>query len=262
MIIGIKDGMFFEFVMTLALTFTVLLFVELSRRGIYQRDVRPIPAMEAIPEAVGRAAELGRPIHYNSGLTMTSGEYAPMTMASLTIAGAVAEEAAKRGVYMRYTHTSTLLAPAIEDLLRAGYVKGGRPEMFDPQMAYLVYGGDKAQMTAIQEYIMTEKPAVSFMFGATMWESIHTMGSAALVGAMQIGGTARLYYQWCYLSMCDYCTLGEELLAASSYLGHEPVGLGNLAAMDYTKIIAMVGLIASTIIFLLGSNLWLRLEAL
>jgi hypothetical protein len=46
---------------------------------------------------------------------------------------------------------------------------------------------------------------------------------------------------------CDYTLIGEELYAASAYLGREPLLLGSLKAQDYAKaaviILALVGAI-------------------
>jgi hypothetical protein len=47
---------------------------------------------------------------------------------------------------------------------------------------------------------------------------------------------------------CDYTLIGEELFAASAYLGREPLLLGTLKAQDYAKaavlVLAIVGLLA------------------
>ena len=46
---------------------------------------------------------------------------------------------------------------------------------------------------------------------------------------------------------CDYTLIGEELYAASAYLGREPKLLGSLKAQDYAKaavvIFAIVGMV-------------------
>ena len=48
---------------------------------------------------------------------------------------------------------------------------------------------------------------------------------------------------------CDYTLIGEELYAASAYLGREPVLLGSLKAQDYAKaaiiVLAITGIVAA-----------------
>jgi len=52
-----------------------------------------------------------------------------------------------------------------------------------------------------------------------------------------------------FIVACDYTLIGEELYAASAYLGKEPVLLGSLKAQDYAKaailVLACLGLLAT-----------------
>ena len=43
-----------------------------------------------------------------------------------------------------------------------------------------------------------------------------------------------------FVVACDYTLIGEELYAASAYLGREPILLGTLKAQDYTKAIFLI----------------------
>jgi hypothetical protein len=251
----------FAFIMILTVSLLVTIFIYLATRGTFQAEIRPIAAIEAIPEAIGRAAELGKAVHYNSGIGGLSGMFAPMTISALKIAGRVAEECGQLGVYMRYTAASAVILPAIQDLVRGGYVKAGRPELYQDDMVYYA-PGQKPFMAASMGYIMREKPAVSIMFGATYWETLNVMGASAMVDAMPIGGTARLYYQSFYLAMCDYCTIGEELYAAAAAIDKQPHSVGTLTGTDYAKMICMALAFISAIIVTAGSDAWSILTGL
>lgn len=251
----------FALVMILLNSGLVALFIYLANKGRYMSEIRPIAAIEAIPEAIGRAAELGKAVHYNSGIGGLTGMFAPMTISAMKIAGKVAEECGTLGVYMRYTCGVAVILPAIQDLVRGGYVKAGRPELYQDDMVFFA-PGQKPFMAASMGYIMREKPAVSLMFGATYWETLNVMGAAAMVGAMQIGGTARLYYQSFYLAMCDYCTIGEELYAAAAAIDKQPHSVGTLTGQDYTKLIAMALVVISGILVTAGTGLWDALKEL
>jgi len=67
--------------------------------------------------------------------------------------------------------------------------------------------------------------------------------------SIQISGTDQIAQLPFFLVACDYTLIGEELYAASAYLGREPVLLGSLKAQDYAKaavlIFAMVGLLST-----------------
>jgi hypothetical protein len=65
-----------------------------------QIKVRTLPAMEAIPEAVGRAAEMGRPLFWTPGIGggLSDATQGPQILASISILGYVAEQCVKAGV--------------------------------------------------------------------------------------------------------------------------------------------------------------------
>ena len=245
----------FEFLIFIIIFALFYGFVLLARSGRFVPDIRPFPALEAIPEGVGRAAELGKPVVFNSGIGAISDHHAPQTMAALTISGRVAEESAKLGVFMKYICACEQVLPSAQDIVRAGYVKAGRPDLFDPSMVEFVYS-QKPFMARTMDYIEREKPAVSFMFGATFWETMNVQGAAAIAGSMQIGGTGRLYYQWSYLAMSDYVLLAEELYAASAAIEGSPPNLGCIAGQDYAKAVAIALLVLSAILITAGTGLW------
>jgi len=64
--------------------------------------IRTLPPLEAIPEAVGRCAEMGRPMFYCTGITSSlsnsSGAY---TLASITILGLLSKHLAQTGVQLK-----------------------------------------------------------------------------------------------------------------------------------------------------------------
>ena len=72
--------------------------------------------------------------------------------------------------------------------------------------------------------------------------------SGALAGSIQIAGTDEVAQIPFFVVACDYTLIGEELFAASAYLGREPLLLGTLKAQDYAKaailVLAIVGIIA------------------
>lgn len=47
--------------------------------------IRQIAGLDALKEAVGRATELGRPVHYSTGIGAIADEFGPQTIAGLTM---------------------------------------------------------------------------------------------------------------------------------------------------------------------------------
>jgi hypothetical protein len=79
-------------------------------------------------------------------------------------------------------------------------------------------------------------------------------------GSIQIAGTDEIAQIPFFVVACDYTLIGEELFAASAYLGREPLLLGSLKAQDYAKaavlVLALLGLLAVNFAGDLGIN-WL-----
>ena len=68
-----------------------------------------------------------------------------------------------------------------------------------------------------------------------------TTGSVA--GSIQISGTDEIAHIPFFVAATDYTLIGEELYAASAYLGREPLLLGSLKAQDWGKALIMISLI-------------------
>ncbi|UCD17416.1 MAG: hypothetical protein JSV44_00450, partial [Candidatus Zixiibacteriota bacterium] len=79
-------------------------------------------------------------------------------------------------------------------------------------------------------------------------ESLILAETGALAGSIQIAGTDEIAQIPFFVVACDYTLIGEELYAASAYLGREPLLLGSLKAQDYAKaaviLLAILGVIA------------------
>ena len=62
---------------------------------------------------------------------------------------------------------------------------------------------------------------------------------------------------------CDYTLIGEELYAASAYLGKEPLLLGTLKAQDWAKGVFVLSLLLGIVATFLGWDWlvgWFRLD--
>jgi hypothetical protein len=84
--------------------------------------------------------------------------------------------------------------------------------------------------------------------------------TGAEAGSIQIAGTDQVAQLPFFIVACDYTLIGEELYAASAYLGREPILLGSLKAQDYAKaaviILAALGLLAASLDWMAFINLF------
>ena len=84
------------------------------------------------------------------------------------------------------------------------------------------------------------------------------------INAIQIAGTDAVTQLPFFITTCDYTLIGEELYAASAYLGREPKQLGSIKGQDACKAIIMaiitLGLLLSLTDIVAGTETlsWLK----
>jgi len=211
--------------------------------------VRRLAAIEAIPEAVGRAAEMGRPISYAPGYAYESlsTSQGPQTLASISIFGYVARLAARYDVPVIYNTCIADSIPLVEETLRTAYLAEGKPEKYDPRSIRYQYS-QSPMVSAVLGSFQRERPAAFFMIGGLYYESVVLGEGANTIGAMTIGGTANTHQMPFIVATCDYVLLSEELFAASAEVSGDPTALGSLEGEDVFKAIILALVILGLIL--------------
>jgi len=96
---------------------------------------------------------------------------------------------------------------------------------------------------------LRERPATNFYLGLFYAESLILAETGSLAGSIQISGTDQVTQIPFFVVACDYTLIGEELYAASAYLGREPLLMGTLKAQDWAKgafaVALLIGLVAT-----------------
>lgn len=157
-----------------------------------------------------------------------------MTAAGLTLLDHTARLCADVDASFKYIATVPTIVPIAEDMIRTAYQEKFRPEQieFVPNQIALM-------ATMVGEY-ERERPGANFLLGALYWETVVLAEAGAAVGAMQVGGTGRLYQVPYCVALCDYSLIGEELMAAGAYISKEPSQLGTILGSDILRMIILV----------------------
>lgn len=246
----ILEGLRFDLIILVTNVVLMYFFMRKAEGGNPPR-IRPVPFLSELDSIVGRAAEMGRPIHFSTGYGGLHDEWAVMCVAGLALLSKVAELCGKYRVWLQFTCFRGYLVPIGQDLLKTGYEKGGNPDMYSPDMVSYVGEDQPAYIAFMMDYFFAEKPAVAMMFGAIQAEMNHHLMMSKRVGAICCSGTPRLYYQGKMALMADFALLGEELYVAGASITQDPVHLGSIEAEDYSKFIVIglliLGAITSTI---------------
>jgi hypothetical protein len=232
------------------LLFIAFLALNIVRaRGGASIFIRPIAGLQALDEAIGRATEMGRPILYVPGLSDMS-EVA--TFAAITIFHRVARKAADVGCDLEAPCYDPVVATVMDDSARSAFSLAGRPDAYRPGTCHYVSAQQFAYVAAVTGYMLRERPAANIYMGSFYAESLLLAETGNSTGAIQIAGTDKVTQLPFFICACDYTLLGEELFAASAYIGREPVQMATIAAQDWAKAAAAAAILAALAALLLG----------
>jgi hypothetical protein len=215
---------------------TTVIFITRAKRGA-KLFVRRLAGIEAVDEAIGRATEMGKPILYVLGLG-TAAEIA--TIASFTILGRVAKKVAEYQTGLIVPCYDPIVMTVAQETVSTGFMDAGRPDSYNQDMVYFVTQSQFAYVAAVNGVMLRELPATNIYMGKFFAESLILAETGALAGSIQIAGTDEIAQIPFFVVACDYTLIGEELYAASAYLGREPILLGSLKAQDYAKAAVMI----------------------
>ncbi|MGQ9662061.1 MAG: DUF6754 domain-containing protein, partial [Kiritimatiellia bacterium] len=205
--------------------------------------IRRIAGLEAIEEAVGRAAEMGKTIYFCHGLGDVG---AVVTISALNILGKISERVAEYGVTMKVTCFDYLVLQVSQEMVREACIRVGRPDAYRDENIFYVSGDQFTYATAVEGMLLREKPAAVFFFGQFQAESLLLSETGAVTKAIQIAGTDTWGQIPFFITTCDYTLIGEELYAASAYLSREPRLLGSVKGQDLIKAALMLLLVVGT----------------
>jgi hypothetical protein len=226
------------FVGTVAFTIMVLAFISLARKG-KEFYVRPLAGIDAVDDAIGRATEMGRPILYILGL----GSAADIaTIASFTILNRIAKKTAEHKTKIIVPCNDPIVMSVAQETVKAGYLDAGRPDMYQEENIFYLTSMQFAYVAAVNGIMLREKTATNFYLGKFYAESLILAETGSVAGSIQISGTDEIAQIPFFVAATDFTLIGEELYAASAYLGREPLLLGALKAQDLAKAIVMISL--------------------
>jgi hypothetical protein len=242
--------------------FIILIFYYFGKAQRGQKMyLRPIAGIEAIDEAIGRATEMGKPILYVPGLSSIADV---ATIASLTILGRVAKKVAEYQTPLLVPNRNPIVYTVAEECVKQAYLEAGRPDSYDPDSVFFLTQSQFAFVAGVNGIMMRERPATNFYLGMFYAESLILAETGSLSGAIQIAGTDAITQLPFFITTCDYTLIGEELYAASAYLGHEPKQIGAVKGQDACKmliiILLLLGLVLSTISVITGNESFMFLK--
>ena len=227
------------FICILLLCFVVEYFIDIAKSGV-EIYMRPIAAIKAMEEAVGRATEMGTPVLYVPGISSLD---QIDTISGLTILGHVAGMTAEYEANLHVPVCVPIVMETAKETCKESYLKKGRPDLYRNDMVHYVTDDQFAYAAGVNGIMLREKPAAVFFQGKFYAESLILAETGNSIGAIQIAGTGSSSQIPFFVTACDYTLIGEEFYAASAYLSGSPEMLGSIKGQDYVKVCCMIAII-------------------
>tara|TARA_Y100001970_G_scaffold10421_1_gene12334 strand:+ start:8171 stop:9058 length:888 start_codon:yes stop_codon:yes gene_type:complete len=223
-------------------------FIRKAKNGeeIY---MRPISAMQAMEEAVGRATEMGSSVLYVPGI---SGLDEIDTISGVIILGHIAGMTAEYEADLHVPCCVPIVMEAARESCKESYLKKGRPDLYNDSMVHYVTDDQFAYAAGVNGIMLRERPAAVFYQGKFYAESLLLAETGSSIGAIQIAGTGSSSQIPFFVTACDYVLIGEEFYAASAYLSGSPEMIGSIKGQDYVKLLCMIFIFVVVIISVLN----------
>ena len=229
---------------TFVFGFMVFFMIRQAKSG-KELYIRPIAGIDEIDNAIGRATEMGKPILFVPGLSSISDV---ATLAGLSILGRVAKKAAEYDTKILVPVRDYIVLPIAQEVVKEAHYEAGRPDSHDKNSVFFITTAQFAFVAGVNGVMIREKTATNFYMGMFWAEALIMTETGSTTGAIQIAGTDAVTQIPFFITTCDYTLIGEELYAASAYLAREPLQLGTLKAVDYTKFIILAFVVIGTLL--------------
>jgi hypothetical protein len=239
----------FDFVLLLASLGIIGYSISAANKG-KKIEIRPIAGFDAIPEAVGRAAEMGRPVHYTPGWA----GLVAATFAGLEVLGEVTKQCAKYNVRLVTCVSNPETYAVTEQIMMQSYVEAGAAELWRPDDCRFVSSDGTAAISAVIGVMNREQVASNIMIGQFTVEALILAEAGNSVGALQIAGTSNIIQLPFFIVACDYTILGDEMFAAGAYFGQNKLHLGCIRGEDILKAVCIGLMVVGGVLNLAGSD--------
>ena len=230
----------------LLLILPILFYVTSRVRAGKIGELRAIPAMEGLPELVGRSAETGQPLHVSVGVAGVGGSMTSDTWAGLTLLSQLADEAAACDTPLIVTVSDATVLPIAQDIVRRAFVRNGNPEGYDPTQVQLIAPNAMAYASGVTGILEREPLTANVMVGQFGDEYLLMGETGARLGVRQIVGTADPGTLPFVYASADETLTGEEIFAGGAYTARKPIQIGSLVAEDWLRWLVVAGILVAT----------------
>jgi len=227
------------------LAIIIMSFARIAKMNPHKLFIRRLAGLDAVEEALGRAAEMGKPVFFCHGPGDLS---SVVTISAINLLGKIAERVGEYGTELKVTCLDYLVMQVSQEMVRDAYTRVGRSDAYRDDDVMFVTGDTFAYSAAVGGMMVREKAGTAFFFGRFGSESLLLSETGAVTKAIQIAGTDSFTQIPFFITTCDYTLIGEEMYAGSAYLSREPRLVGAVKGQDTVKAITMTVIVVGTVL--------------
>jgi len=239
------DGEVANFLFAAIFIGLIYYMISRARAGMPIPEIRKMAGLDALDEAIGRATEMGRPVHYSPGISPVDNA---QTIAAFAMLSYVAKTCAQYDTRLIQTNRNIFVHAVNEEIVKQAYLEAGRPDAHNPDDVRWISQFQFAYTAGVIGIFARERPAANIMYGSFFAESMLILEVGDMIGAVQIGATAQTAQLPFFMAAADYTLIGEEMYAASAYMSREPVLRGTVVGQDLARIIIFAIIVIGTIV--------------
>jgi hypothetical protein len=223
------------FAVLVSIVMIILVYVMINRakRGEKIPEIRKIPGIEAFEEAIGRATEMGKPVHMTDYSTALGDD---STFAYWSFLAYIAKQCAQYDTRFIATDANYLVNVVNQEIVKQAYLEAGKPDAYNPDDVRFIAGSQFAWAMGVAGLVGREKPAAQFLVGYFYAEALILAEAGNLVGAIQVAAASSPAQIPFFVAACDYTMIGEELYAGAAYVSRDPVIMGTVVAQDIVRV--------------------------
>ena len=226
------DNAVFAVIWALVTIILVYVMIGRAKRGQKIPEIRKISGIDAFGEAIGRATEMGKPVHMTDYST-TLGDDA--TFAYWSFLAYIAKTCAAYDTRFLVTDANYLVNVVNQEIVKQAYLEAGKPDSYVQDDVRFIAGSQFAWAMGVAGIIGRERPAAQFLVGYFYAESLILAEAGNLVGAIQVAAASSPAQIPFFVAACDYTMIGEELFAGAAYISKDPVITGTVVAQDVLR---------------------------
>ena len=223
----------------------VYFMVRRAKEGRKIPEIRKIPGIDAFGDAIGRATEMGKPVHMTDYSTALGDD---STFAYWSFLAYIAKQCAQYDTRFIVSDANYLVNVVNQEIVKQAYLEAGKPEAYNQDDIRFIAGSQFAWAMGVAGFVGREKPAAQFLVGYFYAEALILAEAGNLVGAIQVAAASSPAQIPFFVAACDYTMIGEELYAGAAYVSRDPVIYGTVVSQDIMRFALYIIILAGAII--------------